>query len=71
VWVCDEIYSGDIKSFAKAVLNKIDEIDAKPYVTNLAAIEKPANRYSAQVEMTDMQFVSRKIHEILGNMEVE
>lgn len=66
-----EIHSGDIKAFVKAVMNKISEIDSSPYVANSTAINKLANRYSAQVELADMHFVSNKILEILNNAEVE
>lgn len=61
-----EIYSGDIKAFVRAVLNKIDEIDNLPSELHLAAINNLANRYSAQVELADMRFVSQKIIEILN-----
>lgn len=64
-----EIHSGDIKAFVKAVLNKIDEMDSSPVIANSNAINKLANRYSAQVELSDMQFVSDKIIEILNNAE--
>ena len=66
-----EIYSGDIKAYVKAVLKKIEEIDSAKYVTNRDAINKLANRYSAQVELADMQFVSEKVLEILADAEIE
>lgn len=65
-----EIYSGDIKAFVNAVLSKIAEIDSVPYVTNKTAIDRLANRYSAQVEWEDMQFVSNKILEILNAVQL-
>lgn len=61
-----EIYSGDIKAFVKAVLNKIDEIDSAPSTTHTAAIKKLADKYSAQIELADMQFLSGKVVEILN-----
>ena len=64
--IFSEIHSGDIKAFVKAVLNKINEIDRSPFVTHTAAIQKLANRYSAEVELADMQLVSEKVSEILN-----
>ena len=64
-----EIYSGDIKAFVKAVLNKIDEIDSSPSDIHTTAINNLANRYSAQAELADMQFVSRKIVDILSKVD--
>ncbi|OIR03140.1 hypothetical protein GALL_146590 [mine drainage metagenome] len=64
-----EIYSGDIRTFVNAVMNKIAEIDSAPYITNKTAIDRLANRYSVQVELADMQFVSNKILEILNAVE--
>ena len=64
-----EIYCGDIKAFVKAVLNKIDEIERSPSVTHTAVIQNLANRYSAQVELADMQFVANKVIEILNEVE--
>ena len=64
-----EIHSGDIKAFVNAVMNKIVEIDVAPYVANKDAIAALANRYSAQVELADMQFVSNKVLEILNAAE--
>jgi hypothetical protein len=61
-----EIYCGDVKAFAKAIMNKIAEIDRSPYVPKKTAIDNLANRYSAQVELSDMQFISSKILEILN-----
>jgi hypothetical protein len=61
-----EIYSGDIKAFVKAVLNKVSEIDGSRNVTHLDAIGKLASRYSAKVELSDMHFVSKRILEILN-----
>lgn len=63
-----EIHSGDIKAFVNAVLNKIDELDNSQYVTNTAAISSLANRYSAQVELADMQFVSNRILEVMESI---
>jgi glycosyltransferase involved in cell wall biosynthesis len=63
-----EIHSGDIKAFVEAVLNKIDEIDRSPFVLHTVAIQNLANRYSAQVEQTDMQFVCNKVIEILNDV---
>jgi hypothetical protein len=60
-----EIYSGDIKAFVKAVLNKIDGMDSSPFVLQTAAIKNLAQKYSAQIELADMQLVSKKIVEIL------
>ena len=60
-----EIYSGDIKAFVKAVLNKINEIDSTLFVPHTSAIKNLANRYSPRVEMEDMQLVSEKVVEIL------
>lgn len=65
-----EIYSGDIKAFVKAVLNMIEELDRSPNVAHTSAIARLANRYSAQVELADMQFVANKILAILDNVEV-
>lgn len=64
-----EIHSGDIKAFVNAVMNKIAEIDRAPHVTNKFAIDNLANRYSARVERSDMQWVSNKILEILNAAE--
>ncbi|MFZ2160717.1 MAG: hypothetical protein WAW02_00735 [Sideroxyarcus sp.] len=64
-----EIYSGDIKAFVNAVMNKIAVIDSTPYVANRAAIDRLASRYSAQVELSDMQFVSNRILEILNEIQ--
>lgn len=64
-----EIYSGDIKAFVKAVLNKIDEIDNYPSITHPTEINNLSNKYSAQVELADMQFVSKKIIKILNQDE--
>lgn len=64
-----EIYSGDIKAFVKAVLNKIDEIEGAPSVIHTTALKNLANKYSAQVELADMQFVSKKIIEVLNQVE--
>lgn len=64
-----EIYCGDIKAFVKAVLNKIDEFEKSPSVTNTMAITNLANKYSAQVELADMQFVSQKVVEILNQVD--
>ncbi|OIQ99984.1 hypothetical protein GALL_180000 [mine drainage metagenome] len=61
-----EIYSGDIKAFVNAVLNKIGELDSSTYVENSTAIQNLANKYSTKVEKLDMQFVSNKILEILN-----
>lgn len=63
-----EIYSGDIKAFVRAVLNKIDEIDSSPSGSHATAIKNLAHKYSAQVELADMQFVSKKIVEILNQV---
>ena len=60
-----EIYSGDIKSFVKAILNKIAEIESTPFVAHTSSVQKLANKYSTQVELADMQFVSKKVIEIL------
>lgn len=60
-----EIYSGDIRAFVKAVLSKIDEIDSTTLVTHTTAMKNLAQRYSAQVELADMQLVSSKVLEIL------
>lgn len=60
-----EIHSGDIKSFVKAISNMIRELDKANVVVNLSAIGKLADRYSAQVELADMQLLSRKVFEIL------
>jgi hypothetical protein len=68
--IFSEIYSGDIKAFVKAVLNKIEEIERSPNVAHTSAITRLANRYSAQVELADMQFVANKILAILDNVEV-
>ncbi len=62
-----EIYCGDVKAFVKAVLNKIDEMDSSPFISNTNAISKLANRYSAQVEQADMQFVTKKVLEIFNS----
>ncbi|MDO8989440.1 MAG: hypothetical protein Q7U91_07375 [Sideroxyarcus sp.] len=64
-----EIHSGDIKAFVNAVMNKIAEIDSAPYAANRTAIDTLANRYSAQVELSDMRLVSDKILEILNAVE--
>ena len=66
-----EIHCGDIKAFVNAILNKIDVIDSSVHILYPAAINKLANRYSAKVELIDMQFVSNKIFEILNNAAVE
>jgi len=58
-----EIYSGNIKAFVNAILNKIDELDSPTFVTNTTAIRNLAHRYSTQVEQADMRFVSQKIIE--------
>ncbi len=63
-----EIYSGDIRAFVNAVMKKIDEIDSSPDVIHTAAIKNLANRYSAPVELADMQFVSGKVLEILDGV---
>jgi glycosyltransferase involved in cell wall biosynthesis len=64
-----EIYSGDIRAFVNAIMNKIAEIDSSPYVPNKTAIDKLANRYSAQAELADMKLVSNKILEIVNAVE--
>jgi glycosyltransferase involved in cell wall biosynthesis len=64
-----EIYSGDIRAFVNAIMNKIAEIDSSPYVPNKVAIDNLANRYSAQVELDDMKLVSNMILEILNEVE--
>ncbi len=64
-----EIYSGDIKSFVNVVIKKIAEIDSAPYVPNRTAIDNLANRYSAQVERSDMRYVSNRVFEILNEVE--
>ncbi len=63
-----EIYTGDLRAFVSAVLNKIDEIENAPMIMHKAAIQNLANRYSAQVELADMQFVSTKVIEILEHV---
>lgn len=65
-----EIHAGDIKTFVKAVMSKIGEFDKTRYVVNANAINKLANRYSARVELEDMQFVSNRIIEIMNQNEV-
>lgn len=63
-----EIYSGDIKAFVKAVLNKIHDLDSAPPVTHTVAIKNLANKYAVEVEVADMQLVSNKIVEILNQI---
>jgi glycosyltransferase involved in cell wall biosynthesis len=64
-----EIHSGDIKTFVKAILNKITEIDSNPSINYMAERNNLANKYSAQVELEDMQFVAKKIIEIMNRGE--
>lgn len=64
-----EINSGDIKAFVKAVLKKIVEIDNSTPIRHIPAITKLAARYSSQVELADMQFVSTKVAEILNSVD--
>jgi glycosyltransferase involved in cell wall biosynthesis len=64
-----EIHSGDIRSFVNAVMSKIAEIDGSPYVANTNAIDRLANRYSTRVELSDMQWVTNKVLEILNDVE--
>lgn len=63
-----EIYAGDIKAFVNAVLDKIEEFDNGTAIIHMEATTKLANRYSAQVELADMQFISNKILEILSDV---
>lgn len=60
-----EIHCGDIKAFVKAVLTKIDELDNSQYIPQSAAIKNLAFKYSTQIELTDMRFISKKIVDIL------
>ena len=64
--IFSEIYSGDIKAFVNAVLHKIEEFDSGTAIIHTEAYKKLANKYSAQVELDDMRFVSEKIKEILN-----
>ena len=64
-----EIYCGDIKAFVKAVLNKIDELDSAQPVMRTTAIQNLANRYSAKIELADMQLVSQKVVQILNQVD--
>jgi glycosyltransferase involved in cell wall biosynthesis len=64
-----EIYAGDIKAFVKSVLSKVVEIDSNPTITHVGAIKRLAGKYSAQIELDDMRFVSSKVVEILNLVE--
>ena len=60
-----EIHSGDIRSFVKAVLDKISEMDKTTPADPSGAIRKLANKYSPQSELKDMQLLMEKVTNIL------
>lgn len=64
-----EIFSGDIKAFVNEISQKIDVIDSKAVTPPETAIKKLAQRYSASVELADMQFISKKVVEILNQVD--
>jgi len=64
-----EIHAGDIRAFVTAVLDKIDEFEKSPTTIQTDAISRLANKYSAQVELADMQFVSQEINRVLNHTE--
>jgi hypothetical protein len=61
-----EIYSGDIRSFVSAVVNKISEIDSTHIAVNQAAIDTLASKYSAELEISDMKLMAEKILDVLN-----
>jgi hypothetical protein len=50
-------------------LSKVVEIDSNPTITHVGAIKRLAGKYSAQIELDDMRFVSSKVVEILNLVE--